>query len=109
MYTFSCTYDEDYKYLFNEKGGRNGKINKRLMNMDTRSGKYSKSSTHSDKRMFRPRFITGSKMTNAYMNLQKKLDFEEYEYNYNQEMFEEFMECQDKRSIRRKEEEEEEE
>jgi len=56
--------------------------------------------------MFRPR-ITGSKITNTFMNLQKKLDLEEYEYNYNQEMFEEFMECQYKRDMRRAEEEDE--
>ena len=107
MHTFSCTYDENYSYLFNDKGGRNGKINKRLTNMGTRSGKYSKSSTHSDKRTFMSRFITGSKMTNTFMNLQKKLDLEEYEYNYNQEMFDEFMECQDECSIRRACEDEE--
>lgn len=107
MHTFSCTYDENYSYLFSEKGGRNGKLNKWNTIMSGRSGKYSKSSTHSDKRMFRPGFIIGSKMTNAYMNLQKKLDLEEYEYNYNQEMFDEFMGCQDKRDLRRAEEEEE--
>ena len=111
MVTSNCTYDEDYSYLFSEKGGRNGKLNKRNTNMSVRTGKYSNQSVYSDKRRFRFRSVDTVKKTSSYLNLQRKLDLEEYEYEHNQQVFEMMMEQQYQEEIqrrqRRNEEEEE--